>query len=174
MPNATDMILAVRRKYPNAALVTELTLDDDYARQAYFASLPASARAYYGAMVDPDFDGDATSQVPQVFYRRIDGLLLHNQAWSALEVKISRADFRRDTHEKRRAWMKHTHRFIYVTPQGLLTREEIPEGCGWWEVTNTGRVIVSKRARVNRERTEFPDSLVRTMFWRLHTASLRR
>ena len=89
-------------------------------------------------------------------------------------MKISRADFRRDTYEKRRAWMKHTHRFIYVTPQGLLTREEIPEGCGWWEVTDTGRVIVSKRARVNRERTEFPDSLVRTMFWRLHTASLRR
>lgn len=171
MPRANDLIKAVRRKYFDGALVTELTIEDQHAVQAYLASLPPHIRATYGARVDPDFTGAPAERGEQAFTRRIDGLLLHNKAWTALEVKISRADFRRETLEKRRAWMEHTHRFIYVTPQGLLTREEIPDGCGWWEVTDQGRVIVSKRARVNRDRKEFPESLVRTMFWRLHTRS---
>lgn len=55
--------------------------------------------------------------------RRIDLLMLDSQKWTAIEIKISRSDFYRDTEEKRRAWKTHTHRFIYATPQGLITAE---------------------------------------------------
>lgn len=74
-------------------------------------------------------------RVPTV--RRIDFLLMRISRASkprheriALEVKVSRADFRRDTDDKRRAWFEVADRFAYVTPKGLITKDEVPEGCG--------------------------------------------
>lgn len=48
----------------------------------------------------------------------------------ALEIKVSMADFKRDTVEKRRAWMAHTDRFAYVAPKGLISKDQLPPGCG--------------------------------------------
>ena len=62
----------------------------------------------------PEYDGTPV-------YRRIDGLMFDGGATrTAIEVKISRADFLRESEEKRRPWRKITHRFVYATPVGLL------------------------------------------------------
>lgn len=72
--------------------------------------------------------------------RRIDFLLMRISRGSrprheriALEVKVSRADFKRDTDEKRRAWFSVADRFAYVAPVGLIAVDELPLGCGLLE-----------------------------------------
>lgn len=54
----------------------------------------------------------------------------------AYEIKISRADFRRDTHEKQREARLFSDRFYYVTPAGLLRPEEIPDWAGLIEIAD--------------------------------------
>lgn len=79
-------------------------------------------------------------QAPEPTVRRIDFLLMRTGRRStplheriALEVKISRADFRRDTDEKRAAWFTVADRFAYVAPMGMIQPSELPPGCGLLE-----------------------------------------
>ena len=76
----------------------------------------------------------------KVSRRRIDYLLMRISRRSsprheriALEVKVTRADFKRDTPEKRAAWFGVSDRFAYVAPVGMIQPEELPEGCGLME-----------------------------------------
>lgn len=50
------------------------------------------------------------------------------------EVKVSRADFRRDSLEKQKHALRYSNRFYYLTPAGLVTSDECPEWAGliWW------------------------------------------
>lgn len=48
----------------------------------------------------------------------------------AYEVKISRADFRRDNAIKQREARLFSDQFYYVTPAGLIRREEVPDWAG--------------------------------------------
>jgi len=73
--------------------------------------------------------------------RRIDVLLMRTSSTKpvpferiAIEIKVSRGDFKRDTPEKRKPWMAVAHRFAYATPPGLIAKDEVPEGCGLIEV----------------------------------------
>ncbi len=75
---------------------------------------------------------------------------------SAVECKISRADFKRDTEEKRRAWFTVTNRFIYLVPEGLIAPEETHDGCGLWywkpgRYRGVGRIQIAKRAQVRHD-----------------------
>jgi len=54
----------------------------------------------------------------------------------AYEVKISRADFRRDTAVKQREARLFSDQFYYVTPAGLLKPDEVPEWAGLIEYAN--------------------------------------
>lgn len=81
--------------------------------------------------------------VPHSRTRIIDVLLMRN--WSsgkqpyeriAVEVKVSRADFFRDTSEKRAPWETLAHRFAYAPPAGLVAPDEVPEGCWLMEVSS--------------------------------------
>ena len=72
--------------------------------------------------------------------RRIDFLLMRISRRSqprheriTLEVKVSRADFKRDTDEKRAAWFAVSDRFAYVAPAGMIEPNELPKGCGLME-----------------------------------------
>lgn len=72
--------------------------------------------------------------------RRIDYLLMRISRRSsprheriALEVKVTRADFKRDTDEKRAAWLGVADRFAYVAPVGMIKPEELPAGTGLME-----------------------------------------
>lgn len=51
----------------------------------------------------------------------------------AYEVKISRADFRRDNAIKQREARLFSDQFFYVTPAGLIKPEEVPDWAGLME-----------------------------------------
>lgn len=70
--------------------------------------------------------------------RRIDFWDIHvhpskGHEATAYEIKVSRADFRRDTAVKQREARLWSDRFYYVTPKGLLKSEEIPDWAGLME-----------------------------------------
>lgn len=82
------------------------------------------------------------SEVYAPTFRRIDVLLMKTSSSAkpipferiAVEIKVSRSDFRRDTVEKRRAWQAVAHRFAYAVPSGLVSVSEVPADCGLIEV----------------------------------------
>lgn len=63
-------------------------------------------------------------------------------AATAYEIKISRADFRRDSHGKQREARLFSDRFYYVTPPGLLSAEEIPDWAGLIEMRDGKKHVV--------------------------------
>lgn len=170
----SDFIVnAVRRKHsPRTVFLPEVTLEDEY----YGILAHNDWVDRYGL---PDSDRITTYEHDPEYlfangsrYRRIDLLGLDSQhQWTAVEVKVSRADFARETYEKRHPWIKKAHRFVYAVPEGLITPDEVPEGCGLWAVSEDGRQVkVAKRARINRNPQEFPESFLRTLFWRLYVS----
>lgn len=48
----------------------------------------------------------------------------------AYEVKVSRADFRRDSQAKQEYALKFSDQFFYVAPKGLLQQDELPDWAG--------------------------------------------
>lgn len=87
--------------------------------------------------------------------RRCDFWALHPHASKgyravAYEIKVSRADFRRDTHMKQRDARLFSDEFWYITPPGLLTVEEVPDWAGLKEYDSAAdrwRVPVSAPRR---------------------------
>lgn len=61
---------------------------------------------------------------------------------TAYEIKVSRADFKRETHAKQREARLFSDRFYYVTPKGLLKHEEIPDWAGLVEIVEGKRKTV--------------------------------
>jgi len=131
--------MAIRLAYPKCAVVREVSIVDLLHKRRDSASKPV---------------------------RRIDALLRDTSGYTAIEIKVTRADFKRDTEEKRRAWKSHTRRFIYVTPKGLLNVSEIPAGCGLWEFDGY-RLTVTKKATINKTPTPFPRAVFDTMLYRV-------
>lgn len=107
--------------------------------------------------------------------RRIDALLIRTAKSNkpfletiALEVKVSRADFKRDTPEKRRAWMAAANRFAYIAPAGLIPKDEVPEGCGLIEYENgalTWKVMAPVTAGPDDWAPDFRAYLLRRLCW---------
>jgi hypothetical protein len=56
----------------------------------------------------------------------------------AYEIKVSRADFRRDTSVKQREARLFSDQFFYVTPAGLLKPDEVPDWAGLIEHRDGG------------------------------------
>lgn len=50
------------------------------------------------------------------------------------EIKISRSDFRRDSHQKQRGARLMSDQFYYIAPVGVIPHEEIPDWAGLIEV----------------------------------------
>lgn len=70
--------------------------------------------------------------------RRCDFWKLHPHASrgylaTAHEIKVSRADFRRDHHFKQRDARLFSDLFYYVTPVGLVKKDEVPDWAGLME-----------------------------------------
>lgn len=63
---------------------------------------------------------------------------------TAYEIKISRADFKRDDDGKQEAALRFCDRFWYVTPQGMLKLEEIPTWAGLQEWTGDKFKVIKK------------------------------
>lgn len=64
---------------------------------------------------------------------------------TAYEIKVSRADFLREIREprKRRAAMRVSNQFYFVTPPGVANVQEIPLDCGLLEVDGATVEIVA-------------------------------
>lgn len=63
---------------------------------------------------------------------------------TAYEIKITRGDFQRDSAEKQDGALQWSDRFWYVTPPGLLQREEIPSWAGLQEWDGATFSVVRK------------------------------
>lgn len=61
------------------------------------------------------------------------------------EIKVSRSDFLRDA--KYTQYMPYCHEFYFVTPTGLVQRQEVEENIGlMWYNPKTGRLTTKKKA----------------------------
>jgi hypothetical protein len=168
---------ALRRKHYKAAVLKEVTVPDEEAAHIYHtltAQKSPYMRKHYvekGIKHDAELPDDHTFTTENLtLVRRIDFLIFEGETIIAVEMKISKADFRRDTEEKRRAWKKVTNRFVYLTPAGLLTPADIPEGCGLWEYQTDGSIVVTKRAKTNNTPAPFPPSMIKYFAWRAYNA----
>lgn len=54
---------------------------------------------------------------------------------TAYEIKVSKADFKRDTHQKQRGARLFSDKFFYIAPKGVITAEDVPDWAGLIEVT---------------------------------------
>lgn len=103
--------------------------------------------------------------------RRIDALMFQSLERTAVEIKVSKADFNRDTYWKRRRWQEVTHRFIYVIPEGLDVMS--PHGCGLWTVSEDGKIRVVKKAIVNKTPEPLPQQVVQSLAYRAHKLAVQ-
>ena len=129
---------------------------------------------------------DPTVQVPEhcadAWIRRIDGLDFSGVMRTAFEVKVSRSDWQRESPEKRRAWKAVTHRYIYVSPAGVIPVEEVPPDCGlWWihldPVPGTDRTVprieTKRNAPKNAEPSDLPWRVALNLCYREQTLRKR-
>lgn len=142
--NADFILDAIRRHHSAAAIVPELTIEDH--------DLPDSDDVH-----SPRPDGHK-------YTRRIDALMFESLVRTAIEIKVTRADFMRDTYWKRRAWQKVTHRFVYAVPHGLDVIA--PHGCGLWTVDGRGQITVVKKAIVSKVPDPLPQTVVQRLAYR--------
>ena len=173
MTTAADLLAAVRSTYPKAAVVREVSITDSQVEaEMNLWRLMGTRRSYWekylaetgGPVADSLPAGWTPYNTPPV--RRIDALMRETAGYTAIEIKVTRADFKRDTDEKRRAWQAHTRRFIYVTPAGLVNVSEVPANCGLWEFDGS-RLRVVKKATINKEPLAMPRSVFDTMLYRV-------
>ncbi len=145
--DAKFILAAIRRKYPEAAIVPEVTMDDP----AYDA----------GQRVTPD--GEKVSE-----FRRIDALMFQTLVRTAIEIKTTATDFRRDTWAKRRPWFNVVHRFVYVVPDYLDVKA--PHNCGLWHVHDDQSITVVTKAKVSPTPEPLPQQVVQSLAYRASKA----
>lgn len=134
MHKADQLLDAVARHYPRAAIIRELAI-----------------RTPNHHLWDAWEQGERGGVKPSMT-RRIDGLMFAGPQRTALEVKISLADLARDSYRKAGPWIDVTHRFVYVTPAGLTERVPVSVAGLWW-VHPDGRIEIRRKAQ-NRPHPE--------------------
>lgn len=143
---AAEVLDALDRHHRDAAIVREVVVNDD---GAYDDLLGGVARPS--------------------FIRRIDGLMFSSLQRTAIEVKVSVPDFRRETYAKQRAWTRCTHRFVFAVPAGLIDSREVAlefYGAGLWWVHTDGQVEVRRKAKVNPYPEPLPQQVVQSLAYR--------
>lgn len=186
---ARTLLAALRKKHANDAVVREVVIDDPfdaayryreridrYASQGW-ADLARHelTRAEQRGIEIPDALPDGWSLSSSTPQRRIDALIIASTGITAVEIKISRADFRRDTDVKRRAWRAVTNRFIYLVPRGLVAPDEVADGCGLWEYDpqqagpyrSQHGITATKRAKPNKTPAPLPFQVTRALAYRV-------
>lgn len=138
---AADVLDAIRAHHKGAAIVPEITIADEEGRLASTAENPLPAN------------------------RRIDALMFDSLLRTAIEIKVSVADAKRDTWQKVWPWMRVTHRFVYAVPAGLI---DVPPvyGAGLWWVHPSGMVEVKRRTKVRPTPEPLPQQVVQTLAYR--------
>lgn len=185
---ASDILAAIRRKHFNDAVVREVVIDDPFEAAVRRRHEIERARAYGAGHAERIADryarqGKAVADdVPEgwsyrgsIPRRRIDALILTGSMTTAVEIKVTRSDFRRENDAKRRAWRAVTNRFIYAAPVGVIPIDEVPKGCGLWEFdaskvqpTRWGHALTSVvRAISNPDPLPMPRQILVAMAYRV-------
>jgi hypothetical protein len=138
---AGDVLDALRSHHKGAALVPEVVISDEDGRMT----------------------STAENRLPTT--RRIDALMFDSLLRTAIEVKVSVADAKRDTWQKVWPWMRVTHRFVYAVPAGLIEHPPV-YGCGLWWVHPSGRVEVKRKAKVSHTPEPLPQQVVQALAYR--------
>lgn len=138
--NAAQILSALRAHHKRAVIVGEVVIKDDY---------------------EMWMDGGKREPLT----RRIDGLMFHSLERTAIEIKVSVADAKRETWRKVYPWKRVVHRFVYAVPAGLIERPPVA-GCGLWWVHPNGRVEVKRRAVVNSTPEPLPQHVVQALAYR--------
>ncbi|MBW9118872.1 hypothetical protein JNB63_02070 [Microbacterium trichothecenolyticum] len=185
---AATLLAALRQKHSGDAVVREVVIDDPYEFAIRRRAEIERARSWgedQAEMVERRYveqgkliadavpDGwNYRASKPQ---RRIDALIIASTGTTAVEIKVTRADFRRDTDEKRRAWRAITNRFVYLVPKGLVALEEVADGCGLWEFDADAHgkyrwqhgIVSVKRATTNKSPDPLPFQITRSLAYRV-------
>lgn len=97
--------------------------------------------------------------------RRIDALMFQGKVRTAIEIKVDRADVKREVWAKYRPWYNVVHRFIYAVPAGLIERPPFQQAGLVW-VHPDGRVEMKKRAKINQTPEPLPQLVVQNLAYR--------
>ena len=142
---ASEVLQYVKEHHSKAAFVPELTVTDPWALSNH--------------------DEEST---PNIYHRRIDALMMMGYQLTALEIKVSRADVKRDDWYKTLPWRRLTHRYIYAVPAGLIESREVPfYEAGLWWVHEDGKVEVKRKARINNYPEPLPLHVIQNMMYRI-------
>jgi len=92
--------------------------------------------------------GFATDSAQRLDLWAINYFPSHRNETICYEVKVSRGDLKNDLDHpiKKRAGMRVSNRFYFVTPKGLMSLEELPLHCGLMEVTDKGVIETTVEA----------------------------
>jgi hypothetical protein len=187
---AATLLRALRQKHSADAVVREVVIDDPVELAIRRRASIESTRRWSGddhaerrlarfaaegrPVADEVPDGwDHRSSIPR---RRIDALIFASTGITAVEIKVTRADFRRDTDAKRRAWRSVTNRFVYLVPKGLVTPDEVADGCGLWEFdldrfstqySSSHGITATKRAKVTKDPEPLPFQVTQALAYRV-------
>lgn len=101
--------------------------------------------------------------------RRIDFWTLHPQDGQghvaiSYEIKVSRADFKKDSAMKQREARLYSDRFFYVAPTGLIKPDEIPDWAGLmeWNGERFNHKVSAPHLSKSTPSWDFVSSLLRT------------
>jgi hypothetical protein len=187
-PTAKELLAALRKKHATDAVVREVVIDDTYElairrrhdierargnthdRTAWWEERFRDRGDEVAAAIPDGWTAQAS--IPQ---RRIDALIVASTGITAVEIKVTRSDFKRDTEDKRRAWRDVSNRFVYLTPKGLVTPDEVGPGCGLWEFDPDAfgpypyqhGITAIKRAAVNKTPRPLPFQVTRALAYRV-------
>lgn len=145
---AAMVLDALQHHHRTAALVPEVVIHDDY---------PVWAE------LEPKHG--------EPYTRRIDALMFDSLQRTAIEIKVSAADAKRETYNKVQPWRRVVHRFVYAVPAGLIEHPPI-WGCGLWWVYPPchpfphGRVEVRRKATIKPSPEPLPQHVVQALAYR--------
>lgn len=141
--SASRILDALRAHHRGAALVPEVVIHDDY----------------------PVWADQGPSDGTLQYSRRIDALMFETLQRTAIEIKVSVADAKRDTYRKVQPWRRVVHRFVYAVPAGLLEHPPV-YGCGLWWVHPDGRVEVRRKVTINHSPEPLPQHVIQALAYR--------
>lgn len=147
--NSAEILAAIRAKYPRAAIVPEISID-----VPEWHDIRSNG-------------GDNSVMKP---LRRIDALMFDSLQRTAIEIKISAADWKRESLSKYGPWSRVCHRFIYAVPAGLEPPPRLitdgAYGAGIWWVHDNGRIEIKRKARLNNHPEPLPNMVIQRLAYR--------
>lgn len=157
--NSSFILESIHKKYPSAAIVPELSIEDMFLEDSDTVGRTHN-RSY------------SNTPTEYKYMRRIDALMFESLVRTAIEVKVTKEDFYRDSYWKRRAWRDVTHRFIYAVPHYLDVKTS--HGVGLWKVGEDGTIEVAKKAILNKTPNPLPQTTIQRMAYRISNERFKR